>query len=332
MNLVDIQKALMTDDLATAISGMLAYANEIKNDRLQNQIIHQSSRYHGNERANEMGTLGAEHYNRTRNQLRYALQEIIKRFPDYTPDLMVEAQKLLVEANNPVANPTSDVQPEIDILKILMLTSNPTETAQLKLNDEYALISRNRDAASNPGRFPIVSHQAVTLPEFTKYLYAEKPVIVHFSGHGEQNNANVRETIRRGQGLDDEQSLEQDNTGILLTSPNKRDPFFVGTSVIRQIFSTMIQKRNIPIQAVIFNSCYSEAQAEAIADLVPHVIGTSWSVSDEAAIAFANGFYSFFIQTEDYEAAWDDGVIQALAYGEPRERFIYFKNGEKVSS
>ncbi|MCB0634500.1 MAG: hypothetical protein KDD15_32425, partial [Lewinella sp.] len=92
MNLVNIQKAIITDDLETAISGML---NLSKNSRLQNQVISVSGRYHSNERGNNMGTLTPDHYNRTRNQLRYVLQELIKEFPDYTQDIYEQANQAL---------------------------------------------------------------------------------------------------------------------------------------------------------------------------------------------------------------------------------------------
>ena len=81
----------------------------------------------------------------------------------------------------------------------------------------------------------------------------------------------------------------------------KRDPLFVSATVIRQIFSTMLNKQKIPVQVVIFNSCYSSTQAEAISDLVPYIVGTSWGVTEQAAHAFAYGFYSFLLETGDIE-------------------------------
>lgn len=331
MNLVDIQKALIIDDLEDAISGMLTLANDLKIDRLQGQIIHQSSRYYGNERGKNAGTTSQEQYERTRNQLRNALQEVIKQFPDYSPEVIMEAQRAAVlEAPNAGSDNSPTPSTAAGNFRILVLSSNPSGTAQLQLEKEHSRISTQIQNSTHAEKFPIKSRQAVTLPQFTEALLEVKPVIVHFSGHGELNNTDTQTVIKRAQGLDSEESKQADSTGIILTSEDGREPFFVGTSLIQRIFRTMVQKQNIPIQAVIFNSCYSEAQAVALKELIPNVIGTSSSVGDEAAIAFANGFYSFLTRTEDFDAAWENGVTLAMAYGEPEERFIYYKNGEKV--
>jgi hypothetical protein len=45
------------------------------------------------------------------------------------------------------------------------------------------------------------------------------------------------------------------------------------------------------IECVVLNACYSEAQADAIARYIPYVIGMGASVSDDAALEFAIGFY-----------------------------------------
>lgn len=45
------------------------------------------------------------------------------------------------------------------------------------------------------------------------------------------------------------------------------------------------------MEGVVLNACYSEAQADAISRHIPYVMGMKRAVSDEAAIAFAVGFY-----------------------------------------
>lgn len=45
------------------------------------------------------------------------------------------------------------------------------------------------------------------------------------------------------------------------------------------------------VECVILNACQSEAQAEAIAEHIPYVIGMSAGIKDKAAIEFAVGFY-----------------------------------------
>lgn len=322
----------MTDDLAGAIKGMFALDSEQNGNKFQNQIIHQSGRYHANEKSNNAGTISPDQYNRTRNQLRYALQQILNDFPGYSAEINTQAQKAVMEGTPSPASSTTSPRPSESFLKILMLTSNPSGTGKLQLDKEHSRISIQIQNSPHANKFPIKSRQAVTLPQFTEALLDEKPAIVHFSGHGEisEQDKAIKNAMNRGLGFQEEETVPQDSTGIILTSDDGREPAFVPTNVIKRIFRTMVKRHKIPIKAVLFNSCYSEAQAQALAELVPHVIGTSWAIKDEAAIAFANGFYSFLTRTDDIEAAWDNGVTLAMAKGEPEERFIYFKDGERV--
>lgn len=333
MDLVNIQLALLTDELEEAIDGMLSFDRDKVNGRNQNQIIHQSGRYHANEKSRYViGSIDADQYDRTRNQIRYALQQLLNRFPEYSDEINTRAQKMfLIGRKSPTNGEPQTTAPAEATFKILMLTSNPSDTGQLQLEKEHSQISFQIQNSPKADRFPIKPRKAVTLSQFSEALLDERPVIVHFSGHGELKDApnDIKAAVTRGQGLEAE-SHPQDDTGIILTSENGRESFFVGTSIIRRIFRTMVQRHEIPIRAVLFNSCYSEAQAKALAELVPHVIGTSSAIKDEAAIAFANGFYSFLTRTEDIESSWDNGVTHAMAYGEPEERFIYYKNGEKI--
>lgn len=324
MNLVDIQVALLTDELDETIRGMLDFDSKHNNGKLQNQIIHQSGRYHGNEKSNNIGTISSENYNRTRNQLRYALQELMKKFPGYGPEVNAQANAKLVKTDN------TEPHVEDTSFKVLMLTSNPVGTDKLQLAEEHSRISVKIQNAVNANQFPIKSRWAVTFSEFTEALVDEMPNIVHFSGHGENNHkATVSSGSHRGQGLDEENSSST-HSGIYLTDEDGRDPIFVNTGILEHLFKNMIELNEVPIKIVIFNSCYSEEQASALAAFIPHVIGTSSAIKDKAAIAFATGFYSFLIRGKGIKSAWSNGVTQAMLHGEPKDRFIYYKDGKKV--
>ena len=45
------------------------------------------------------------------------------------------------------------------------------------------------------------------------------------------------------------------------------------------------------IRCVVLNACYSEAQAQAIAEAIDCVVGMTSAVGDDAAIEFATAFY-----------------------------------------
>jgi CHAT domain-containing protein len=188
--------------------------------------------------------------------------------------------------------------------------------------------------ASSPEKYPLKFRRAVTPSEFSEFLYLEKPDIVHFSGHGDRQSPDVQkmmESSRAGRKEADPNAVEKpEESGIFLMDEDKRNAHFVNTAFLHRTFRTMVKRQNIPIKAVVFNACHSSQQAEAISKVVPYVVGTSWSVGDKAAIAFASGFYFGIAQGKGIEDAVDFGINAALAYGEPEDRFLLYKDGKKV--
>ena len=81
----------------------------------------------------------------------------------------------------------------------------------------------------------------------------------------------------------------------------------VNTSALAQLF-----KLFSGIECIILNACYSEAQATAIVEYVPCVVGMNKAIGDIAAIKFATGFYNALGAGESVEFAYKLGcsVIQ----------------------
>ena len=46
------------------------------------------------------------------------------------------------------------------------------------------------------------------------------------------------------------------------------------------------------MECVVLNGCYSEVQAEAIAQHIPYVMGMKQAIGNKAAISFTVGFYN----------------------------------------
>jgi hypothetical protein len=57
------------------------------------------------------------------------------------------------------------------------------------------------------------------------------------------------------------------------------------------------------VECVVLNACYSQVQAEAIAQHIDYVIGMSQVISDRAAIEFPVGFYMALGAGESIEFA-----------------------------
>ncbi|MCB0638010.1 MAG: CHAT domain-containing protein, partial [Lewinella sp.] len=217
------------------------------------------------------------------------------------------------------------------VTNIVFLASNPSDTAKLQLSKEHSQVMTRLQDAPEPQKFHLKFKQAVTPSEFTQYLFLEKPDIVHFSGHGDRQASDVKNMVRAGRPpATPEAGQPDEESGIFLYDEDKRNAHFVGTTFLKRTFRSMVSTHHIPIKAVIFNACHSEEQAKAVAEHVPYVVGTSWSVRDDAAIAFATGFYFGIAQGMTIEQAVDHGINNALAYNEPEDRFILYKDGEKV--
>ena len=64
------------------------------------------------------------------------------------------------------------------------------------------------------------------------------------------------------------------------------------------------------IRCVVLNACYSEGQAEAIAQHIDCVVGMSRAISDPAAMGFATAFYQALGYGRDVKTAFDLGCAQ----------------------
>jgi hypothetical protein len=329
MTASDVRNLIAGGKIEQAIKELLAHLQHNGDNDLYNAILTQSSRYQDNERQNRLGMVSSSDYTRTRNAVTYALLESLEEVfaegagspPSPGPE-------------KPQVPPSQENNRAADTTTILFMASNPSGTAQLQWRNEHSIISTKIQQSSSQNKFVIKPFYAATFSDFQKLLLKEVPDVVHFSGHGDKKDSEARSLISRSlisRGLEvDETDIPQDDTGIILYNEDKTAPIFIPTNAIKHLFETIVKRKKTPIHAVIFNSCYSDAQAKAIAQLVPYVIGTSWSVKDDSAIAFATGFYLGIAEGEDIETSYYLGVSQALALGEPEDRFILYKDGQKV--
>lgn len=164
---------------------------------------------------------------------------------------------------------------------ILFLTANPIKTPQLRLDEEIREIDARLRAADFRDLFEIRQHWAVRHSDLTQTLLLHKPHIVHFSGHGSKQGAIILE----------------DETG-------KSHP--TSASTLAKLFGVL--KDNI--RCVVLNACWSTEQAEAIAQEIDCVVGMRRSISDEAAIRFASGFYQALGFGRNVQEAFDLGCIE----------------------
>jgi len=72
------------------------------------------------------------------------------------------------------------------------------------------------------------------------------------------------------------------------------------------------------VNCVVLNACYSETQANAIANHIDYVIGMNEAINDKAAIAFSIGFYQALGAGRTIEEAYKLGCVQIRLQGIPK--------------
>lgn len=320
MTTKEVRNLIGQGKLDKAIKAMELMAENQDNNDAANAVILQSAQYYQNERNNLQGTITGANYNMTRAKIANALLYSLDDLQDddtgedpagVHPPTIIDN---LVDATKPSGSKT-----------VLFLASNPSQTGKLQLTHEFARLSQQLQDSD----FKPKMEDAITFTNLQKFILQEKPGIVHFSGHGEKLGVEVKDALNRG-GLDIDDENKTIDTGIILFSEDLREPFLVSTDVIGHLFKSMVKIQNVPIETVIFNSCHSEAQARAVSQYVPNVIGTSYAVKDNAAIAFSTSFYLGLAQGQNVLQAVNLGVGNAMAYNEPIDRFVLYQNGAKV--
>jgi hypothetical protein len=162
------------------------------------------------------------------------------------------------------------------------LAADPTNASRLRLGEEFREIQFYLKLAKERDRFRLEIPQLSVRPaDITQALLDAKPRIVHFSGHGTPDGS--------------------------LCFENQ-----IGESHIVQpdAMEALFEQFAADVNCVLMNACYSESQANAIAKCIDYVIGMNRAISDEAAIAFAIGFYQALGAGRTIEDAYKLGCVQ----------------------
>jgi len=188
------------------------------------------------------------------------------------------------------------------VKKILILSANPKNTDNLRLDQEVREIQAALKLAKNREQFEIVTAWAIRVEDLRRALLEHQPTIVHFSGHG------------HGTGL----ALENDSGLVQLVS----------TESLARLFGLFQNK----IECVLLNACYSQAQAEAIHQHIDYVVGMNQAIGDVAAIEFATGFYDALGAGRPYEDCFEVGRASINLQGIPESETPILKARRRASS
>ncbi|TAG46071.1 MAG: hypothetical protein EAZ30_13520 [Betaproteobacteria bacterium] len=148
-------------------------------------------------------------------------------------------------------------------ITVLFFASNPLDQQQLRLDEEVRSIGEMIRKSEHRNAVKLDSRWAVRPLDLLQAINECRPSIIHFSGHGS----------------DQDEIVFQDNEGRtkLVSKEAIVQTMSAGSDSIRLVF---------------FNTCYSRQQAEAVVKHVAAAIGMNTSIDDVTARVFSAQFYS----------------------------------------
>jgi hypothetical protein len=178
-------------------------------------------------------------------------------------------------------------------IKVLFLAANPLDTISLdqpplRLDEEVRAVQKKIRESDHRDSVELISRWAVRTDDLLQALNEHKPHIVHFSGHGGDN-------------------------GDLFFQNDDGSSRRVSKSAIAATMKTMAETDKL--QLIVFNACFSEAQAEAVTEHVDCAIGMNDAIGDEAARIFAAQFYSAVGFGRSVQTAFDQAKAALLLAG-----------------
>lgn len=147
-------------------------------------------------------------------------------------------------------------------LRILILTANPVNTQELKLETEHRLLRNRMHENVEVGTCEILHQWAARQSDVQDAIKTYKPHIVHFAGHADAGGI----------------CLEDDEGECRPVSKSE--------------LSLLLNSSKDHLRLVTLNACSSAAQMEKLGQSVDYIVGTSSPVEDAAAVMFAAHFYA----------------------------------------
>jgi hypothetical protein len=203
----------------------------------------------------------------------------------------------------------------MESVEVLFLGANPEDTTRLALQREVREVRERLRRSELRNHVNVEDEWAVRDTDLHELLLRNRPMIVHFSGHGSR-------------------------AGELLFENAYGAVRPVSATALANLFG--ILKHNI--RCVVLNACFSEVQARAIAQHIDFVIGMSSAIEDRAAIAFAAAFYQAIGYGETIATAFELGrnqidlshlgppdIPRLIVRGAARTRDVESSDAEPVS-
>jgi hypothetical protein len=339
-----IRKLAMQGKMQVAVDALVELSEKLGDRYVQSSAFGLSGRFYGLKAQKDQGTISNDFYTSQSNSIRAALNSILEDVPDMADD-KYDLQAL--RNVSPAAMPAAPVSPppndrDSDMIRILIFTANTAGEAQLDLSEEFSRIREMLDEEGLNDRCQIKRIRLVTPEVIMEEILEYKPHVVHFSGHGvrqRDNGANGGQ--RRGFGEEAEaeeaatgdEGIETSNNGALVVhNGSNYGSFQIGADFLGGVFEIAMEDE-LPTHTVVFNACHSEAVSGGVAAYIDNVIATNNEIGDKAAIGFSSTFYQRLVANHTTpKKAFRAARVVTLAYGEPKDRFVFYENGIKLKA
>jgi CHAT domain len=223
----------------------------------------------------------------------------------------IYAQEVIQQPEPMQSPPSAQSAIARSVKTILILSANPRGTNTLRLAEEVRELRRGLERSRHRDDFKIEQRSALTAQDLRRALIDCQPQVVHFAGHGvghgvSEDTPDARKLTAVGDVQAEDGLVLEDESGQIQ---------LVSGAAIAQLFEVFANT----IECVVLNACYSEVQAKAIAQYIPHVVGMKWAIGDRAAIEFAIGFYDGLLGGRSVRDAYQLGCSAIQLAGIPED-------------
>lgn len=186
---------------------------------------------------------------------------------------------------------------EKEIMKILFLASNLPNMPKEDFVHEYNKLQERLQFDST--RFITIQKFALTIDMLQDSILTEKPNIIHFSGHGTSNGK-----FKKKEGY---RTLHFPEKSGIIVQDEEGNPKIINTKAMANLFKLFSEDKDMNIDVVILNACYTEELAIELSKYVPYVIGVKSEIQHKAAIEFTFGFYLGVSKNKNYDLCYKLG-------------------------
>jgi len=189
--------------------------------------------------------------------------------------------------------------PKDEKVSIYFLAANPDDQAVLKTSTEFREIKDKIKKGGKRKRFKLKLPELDLTEDNLITVFAKKPHIFHFAGHGEENGIAIMDSDGNTQ--------------------------WIETDTLTRFFS-VVQKVT---KVVILNCCYSEKLAAAISSYGIYVVGYNLAIGDTPAVQFAKGFYTALGEGNTFGESYGIGkATMSIKYKDSLDKLEVWKDGK----